>query len=57
VLRERYGVCWSVGTLRKVTGSLAEALAPLRQEAQVVYLVNCFERPRKRRKTGVRRWS
>ena len=34
VLRERYGVAWSVGSLRKVTAALAESLAPLRQEAQ-----------------------
>lgn len=40
VLKERYGVCWSVGSLRKVTASLAEALTPLTHEAQVGYLVN-----------------
>ena len=52
VLRERYGVCWSVGTLRKVTGSLAEALAPLRQEAQVSYLVGLLDQAAKATKHG-----
>ncbi len=44
VLRERYAVQWSVGTLRKVTESLAEALAPLRHEAQVAYLVGLLRK-------------
>jgi hypothetical protein len=52
VLRERYGVGWSVGTLRKVTGSLAEALAPLRQEAQVDYLVTLLRTAVKATKHG-----
>ena len=52
VLRERYGVCWSVGTLRKVTASLAEALAPLRQEAQVDYLLELFQKATKSTKNG-----
>jgi hypothetical protein len=39
VLRERYGVYWSVGSLRKVTAALAEALSPLRQDAQVARLL------------------
>jgi hypothetical protein len=38
VLRERYGVHWSVATLRKVTAGLAEALAPLREQAQISYI-------------------
>jgi len=40
VLRERYGVSWSVKSLRKVTAALAESLAPLRQEAQVARLLD-----------------
>lgn len=40
VLRERYGVFWSVKSLRKVTAALAESLAPLRQEAQVARLLD-----------------
>lgn len=44
VLRERYAVCWSVGTLRKVTGALAESLAPLRQESQIAYLVELLHK-------------
>lgn len=52
VLRERYGVCWSVGTLRKVTGGLAEAFAPLRLEAQVDYLVTLLRKAAKSRKNG-----
>jgi hypothetical protein len=40
VLRERYGVAWSVKSLRKVTAALAESLSPLRQEAQVDRLVD-----------------
>ena len=36
VLAERYHVCLSVGTLRKVVAQWAEALAPLRHKAQVV---------------------
>jgi hypothetical protein len=40
VLRERYGVAWSVKSLRKVTAALAESLAPRRQEAQVDRLVD-----------------
>ncbi len=39
VLRERYGVSWSVKSLRKVTAALAESLSPLRQEAQVARLL------------------
>ena len=40
VLRERYGVSWSVNSLRKVTAALAESLAPLRQEAQTARLLH-----------------
>jgi hypothetical protein len=39
VLRQRYGVSWSVQALRKVTAALAESLTPLRQEAQVARLL------------------
>jgi hypothetical protein len=44
VLKERYGVCWSVGSLRKVTAALAEALAPLTHEAQVGYLLDLLRK-------------
>jgi hypothetical protein len=44
VLRERYAICWSVGTLRKVTAALAETLAPLRQQAQVAYLLELLQK-------------
>ena len=44
VLRERYAVCWSVATLRKVTGALAKTLAPLRHDAQVIYLVDLLQK-------------
>ena len=40
VLRERYGVSWSVKSLRKVTAALAESLSPLRQEGQVGMLLD-----------------
>lgn len=40
VLRQRYGVSWSVKSLRKVTAALAESLSPLRQEAQLARLVD-----------------
>jgi hypothetical protein len=40
VLRERYGVSWSIKSLRKVTAALAESLTPLRQEAQVARLLD-----------------
>lgn len=40
VLRERYGVSWSVQSLRKVTAALAESFSPLRHEAQVARLVD-----------------
>lgn len=46
VLRERYGVFWSVGTLRKVTADLAAILAPLRHESQVAYLVELLRQAR-----------
>jgi hypothetical protein len=39
VLKERYHVGLSVGALRKVVAQLAEALAPLRHEAQVVHVL------------------
>ena len=52
VLRERYGVSWSVDTLRKVTGSLAESLAPLREEAQVDYLVDLLQKASQATKNG-----
>jgi len=44
VLEERYGVCWSVGSLRKVTASLAEVLTPLTHEAQVGYFVDLLRK-------------
>jgi hypothetical protein len=44
VLQERYGVCWSVGSLRKVTAALAEALTPLTHEAQVGYLLDLLRK-------------
>jgi hypothetical protein len=47
VLRERYGVSWGVGTLRNVTAGLAEALAPLRPESQVNYLVELLQKAEK----------
>jgi hypothetical protein len=40
VLQQRYGVSWSVKSLRKVTAAVAESLAPLRQEAQVARLLD-----------------
>ena len=40
VLRERFGVSWSIKSLRKVTAALAESLTPLRQEAQVARLLD-----------------
>lgn len=52
VLRERYGVRWSVGTLRKVIASLAETLAPLREEAQVKYLVGLLQQAARATKNG-----
>ena len=52
VLRERYGVRWSVGTLRKVMASLAETLAPLREEAQVNYLVSRLQQAARATKNG-----
>jgi hypothetical protein len=39
VLCERHSVSWSAGTLRKVVAALAEACAPLRQEAQTSQLL------------------
>lgn len=39
VLRERYGVSWSVGTLRKVVAGLAEQWSPLRHQGQVCRLL------------------
>lgn len=44
VLRERYGVCWSVGSLRKVVAVLAEALAPLRPGKQVERLLGLLQK-------------
>jgi hypothetical protein len=44
VLKERYGVCWSVGSLRKVAAALAEAFAPLAHEAQVSHLVDLLRK-------------
>lgn len=40
VLRERHGVSWSVGLLRKVVAALAAGFAPLRHEAQVAQLLH-----------------
>lgn len=40
VLRERYGVCMSVKSLRKVVAALAESLSPLRPEAQLARLLD-----------------
>jgi hypothetical protein len=47
VLRERYRVCWSVATLRKVTEALARTLEPLRHDAQVMYLVDLLQKVHK----------
>lgn len=44
VLKERFGVDLSVGSLRKVVAQLAEILAPLRHEAQVDYLVGLLQK-------------
>jgi hypothetical protein len=44
VLEERYGVPWSVGSLRKVTAALAEALTPLTHEARVSHLVELLQK-------------
>ena len=43
VLSERYGVRWSVGTLRKVTAALAEELAPLRHETQLAQVLQWLD--------------
>jgi hypothetical protein len=48
-LAERHHVRWSVGLLRKVTATLAEALAPLRHAAQVAQLVAWLEKAEKSR--------
>ena len=47
VLQERYRVCWSVATLRKVTEALARTLEPLRHDAQVTYLVDLLQKAHK----------
>ena len=43
VLAERFGVRWSVGTLRKVTAALAEELAPLRHETQLAQVLQWLD--------------
>lgn len=43
VLRQRYAVVWSVGSLRKVTAGLAAALAPLREASQIDYVANLLQ--------------
>ena len=47
VLQERYRLCWSVATLRKVTEALARTLEPLRHDAQVTYLVDLLQKAHK----------
>ena len=47
VLRERHGVSWSVGSLRKVVAVLADALQPLRQEAQLAQLLTWLRKAAK----------
>lgn len=49
VLRERHGLHWSVGSLRKVTAALAEAFAPLRHDAQVAQVVAWLQEAAKSR--------
>lgn len=49
VLRERHGVSWSVGSLRKVVAVLADTLEPLRQEAQVAQLLTWLRKAAKSR--------
>jgi len=49
VLRERHGVSWSVGSLRKVVAVLADRFAPLRQEAQVAQLMAWLRKAAKSR--------
>ena len=44
VLQERYRLCWSVATLRKVTEALARTLKPLRHDVQVTYLVDLLQK-------------
>jgi hypothetical protein len=47
VLAERHGVCWSVGTLRKVTAALAQGLAPLRHETQLAQVLRWLDQAAK----------
>lgn len=49
VLGERHGLSWSVGSLRKVVAVLADALAPLRHEAQVTQLLTWLRKATKSR--------
>ena len=44
VLRHRYGVSLSVGSLRKVVAGMAELFSPLRHEAQVARLLELLEK-------------
>lgn len=44
VLKDRYRVSWSVGSLRKVVAAMAEAFAPLRHDAQVSYLLGLLRK-------------
>ncbi len=49
VLRERYGVSWSVGTLRKVVAELANIFGPLRHENQVNHVAEMLRKAFKSR--------
>lgn len=47
VLRERHGLSWSVGLLRKVVATLAAGFAPLRHDAQLVQLLGWLRKAAK----------
>lgn len=44
VLRDRYGVAMSVGSLRKITAALAEMLTPWRESCQVTRVLDLLKR-------------
>jgi hypothetical protein len=49
VLKRRYGVHWSHGTLRRVVASMAQNYAPLRHDAQVERLLELLRKASKSR--------
>ncbi len=57
LLQRQHNVCWSVHSLRKVTATLRDGLAPFREECKQTSCWNCWTKPWRRKASIRRRWQ